>query len=267
MADENQDNILSATFPAPPPFYKHFTPENRARLKELQDAAKAKGTSAGEESQQSEGDAIKLPDLPAELRYLVPPEPPTSGKYRSFGDHYDINEPLPSLKDMGIEQLYPSAPETETPASPSSGAGTQSQWTHDRAFYLKKMTQSLLLNFLEFVGVLSINPGLWHDKFQDIETLLLNCHHLINEYRPHQARATLITMMEDQLNKKREEVEGVRRMREKIEGVLAGLEREAVEAGEVSLDQKQEEMVDAEELRRKEQRAVLRALDEELAFD
>ncbi|EKG12764.1 Mediator complex subunit Med7 [Macrophomina phaseolina MS6] len=90
MADDNPDNLLSATFPAPPPFWKHFTPENRARLKELQDAAQPPSDQNDARQPQQ---APRLADLPPELRYLQPPEPPANGKYRSFGDHYDVSSP------------------------------------------------------------------------------------------------------------------------------------------------------------------------------
>ncbi|KAK7534863.1 mediator of RNA polymerase II transcription subunit 7 [Phyllosticta citribraziliensis] len=260
MADEDAENVLSTQWPAPPPFWKHFTPENRARLKELQEASHGEDTlMTGSEDAHKTND-LKPSDLPPELRYLVPPAPPASGKYRSFGDQYDINAQLPSLKDMGMEQLYPS------PAEPISPSGTTtSQQTLDRASYLKRMTQSLLLNFLEYVGLLSINPSEWANKFKDLDTLLVNCHSLINEYRPHQARASLIMMMEDQLRRKREEVEGVKKMGDKIEAVLAGLGKESVDVGEVT--EENGARADADELRRKQQRAIFRALDGELAVD
>ncbi|KKY14150.1 putative rna polymerase ii mediator complex protein [Diplodia seriata] len=156
MADlDNPDNVLSATFPAPPPFWKHFTSDNRARYKELQQQN-------DDQTAADEGEGRKPADIPAELRYLRPPEPPANGKYRSFGDPYD------------------------------------------------KMTQSLLLNYLELAGVLAADPGRWQEKYEDMQTLLFNAHHLINEYRPHQARASLIAMMEEQLARRREEVEGSR---------------------------------------------------------
>lgn len=60
-----------------------------------------------------------------------------------------LNEPLPSLPD-GIDQLY------QTP--PKSPSGTDN--LHDISFILKKLTKSLLLNFMELMGVMSINPAL-----------------------------------------------------------------------------------------------------------
>ena len=74
MAEQQQPSVLSAAFPAPPPFYKHFTSENIDRLKDLQ---------------QHQAEA-ELNELPEDLRYLVPPLPPTDGTYSSFGDSYNV---------------------------------------------------------------------------------------------------------------------------------------------------------------------------------
>lgn len=49
-------------------------------------------------------------------------------------------------------------------------------------------------------------------------------HHLINEYRPHQARETLILNMEEQLERVRKEVDNSRKVREKAEELLKQVE-------------------------------------------
>lgn len=51
----------------------------------------------------------------------------------------------------------------------------------------------------------------------------MNFHHLLNEYRPHQARESLILLMQDQLDRSRAETQGIRDMKEKVEGILEGL--------------------------------------------
>jgi mediator of RNA polymerase II transcription subunit 7 len=132
--------------------------------------------------------------------------------------HFEqLDEKPVSLPAQGIEQLFPSAPAN------SEASGTQSEWTLDRASELKKLAKSLLLNFLELVGVLSVNPEQYGRKIEDLRTLFVNTHHLLNEYRPHQARETLIFMMEQQLARSRAETEGIRNMKEKVDGILKGL--------------------------------------------
>jgi mediator of RNA polymerase II transcription subunit 7 len=59
-----------------------------------------------------------------------------------------MNDPLPSLEEQGIQQLY-------TP--PATPTGTSGKHT-DRALILKRIAKSLLLNFLELIGIMSVNP-------------------------------------------------------------------------------------------------------------
>lgn len=66
-----------------------------------------------------------------------------------------VIDTLPDLQEQGIEQLYPSGPD----GSNVRVDGTGSEWTLDRAFHLQKIAKSLLLNFLELVGILSVDPS------------------------------------------------------------------------------------------------------------
>ena len=61
------------------------------------------------------------------------------------------------------------------------------------------------------------------DKITDIRDLFINFHHLIHEYRPHQARESLIAMMQAQLDRTRAETNAIRDAKEKVERVLEGL--------------------------------------------
>ncbi|KAF7508662.1 hypothetical protein GJ744_009054 [Endocarpon pusillum] len=75
MANQQQQ-IPNAPFPAPPPFWKHFTTENLSRLKALK-----------ESNTQPE-------DIPLELSYLEPPTPP-SENYTIFGEEQSLSTSLP----------------------------------------------------------------------------------------------------------------------------------------------------------------------------
>jgi mediator of RNA polymerase II transcription subunit 7 len=61
-----------------------------------------------------------------------------------------MNDPLPSLEEQGIQQLY------TPPQTPTSNNGNGKHT--DRALILKRIAKSLLLNFLELVGIMSVNP-------------------------------------------------------------------------------------------------------------
>lgn len=284
MAEEQQTAQITAAFPAPPPFYQHFSAQNMEHLKELKEAAGLNESESDPLSGVSKGAQSRLLDLPPELRYLVPPPPPADGKYRSFGAMCDvcfstclpvsalcnrnthglqINEVVRSLKEQNIEQLYPSPPTPDTD-QPSSTKEAESGWTLDRAVYLKKMARSILLNFLELVGILSVDPSQYRQKVDDLTTLFINSHHLINEYRPHQARETLIMMMEEQLARKRKEIEDVKALKVKAEALLNGSGKHVNEQATV-LDEKVDALeIDADEERKAAQRAAWQALEDEL---
>ncbi|KAF3902525.1 hypothetical protein ABW21_db0204739 [Orbilia brochopaga] len=195
MAEEQQRNTASA-FPAPPPFFKNFTPENQAKLKELQ----------RESTPKDDGGAQTLPP---ELVCLIPPKPPTEGQYRSFGDAWNIPDRLPTLKELNIPQLFP---------EPSDES-----YNVDRAQELRRLCKSLLLNYLELVGIMGMAPDEFEEKVYHLRIHLINIHQLINEYRPHQARETLIAMMEEQLERSRQETAENKKACRKTRELLASL--------------------------------------------
>lgn len=136
-----------------------------------------------------------------------------------------------------------------TPTS-NNGSGKHT----DRALILKRIAKSLLLNFLELVGIMSVNPEQYQEKIQDLRTLFINFHHLLNEYRPHQARESLIQMMQNQLDRSRAETQGIMEMKEKVEGILEGLSQAKL---------KEEELREGEEKRVEEGRDIWEALEKE----
>jgi mediator of RNA polymerase II transcription subunit 7 len=97
MAEQQPSNALAAAFPSPPPFYQHFTSENLDRIAALRAFKHTEGSdsalvlqSTGSESLTPKA-AIRLFDLPPELRFLQPPEPPAQGIFRSFGDVFNVS--------------------------------------------------------------------------------------------------------------------------------------------------------------------------------
>ncbi|KAI6712310.1 hypothetical protein B2J93_2106 [Marssonina coronariae] len=260
MDEQQQPSSLATAFPHPPPFWRSFSPENLSQICALR-AAQAGSSSKDHDASKSL--PPRLLDLPPELRNLQPPEPPADGHYRCFGDPFwvccdlsgsanlkrrrarrdgrvltktpQLDAPLPTLQDLSISQLY-TPPSTPTGHEPHAS----------RAFTLKKLAKSLLLNFLELVGVMAINPELYAEKVEDIKTLFVNFHHLLNEYRPHQARESVILMMQDQLERSRKETRGMREVTERVERVLEGLAVLKGGLGDAEDGAKAEESVDEE---------------------
>ncbi|PFH60122.1 hypothetical protein XA68_11450 [Ophiocordyceps unilateralis] len=188
MADA-EPHSLASTFPNPPPFWQDFTPDKLARANKASTA-----------------------DFPQDLVNLRPPREPADGRWRVFGDQYMLDDKLPTLEEQGIAKLQADGPSSSREAK-----------HYDRALELKRIAKSLLLNFLELTGLLSRSPAQAEAKMQDLRTLFINMHHVLNEYRPHQARESAIEMMQDHLDRTRAETLSIRTQVDKTRSVLEGL--------------------------------------------
>jgi mediator of RNA polymerase II transcription subunit 7 len=273
--DEEQPEVLSSFFPGPPPFYKHFTAENVAALKQF----KADNPSASNDGASSpQLSASQLLSLPTELRYLVPPEPPAEDhEFRVFGettkargnDEFEgivewigrsMNERQPPLKDWEYQRLYPASPPSPAPGDDPIDP---SKWSLDRQRYLFSFLRSALLQFVGLLGIVAENPTSEEkdEKLKNILTLVTNMHALINEYRPHQARETLIHIMELQLERKKAEVAGIRRMSHKVQETLRDFATNAPDAT-TGLAPEYAVAPSAEEMRKESQRHMWAVMDE-----
>lgn len=270
MAQQPDEEQLTSYFPDPPPFYKHFTEKN---LSQLADFKKAHGI-ADDAAQLR---ASQLLELPPELRYLVPPEPPTQeAEYTVFGKKTRVHEAdnfqetaeyirtklwdeqtQTGWLDWKYTQLYPSSPS-------ASDSRSESWSTLDRQSYLFRFLRSIVLSYIELLGVVAQNPTSprKEEKLKDIMTLLVNMHALVNEYRPHQARETLIRVMEEQVERKRAEVEGVRRMGARVQEVLEGFRRDFQGKIEGVGEAASDEELSEEEKRVERQKEMWDAMDD-----
>ncbi|CCT64200.1 related to MED7-member of RNA Polymerase II transcriptional regulation mediator complex [Fusarium fujikuroi] len=205
MAEQQQEgHSLSSMFPNPPPFWQDFTTDKISRIQELRTSYIA----------EHGGDplTVRVPGIPEDLVNLQPPAEPADGRWRVFGDQYMLDDKLPTLEDQGITNL----PSSSQPESKDAKR-------FDRAFELKRLAKSLLLNFLELSGTLSHNPSHAEAKVQDLRTLFINFHHILNEYRPHQARESVIALMQEHLDRTRAETMAIRIQVDKARRVLDGL--------------------------------------------
>lgn len=62
---------------------------------------------------------------------------------------------------------------------------------------LKKLNFSILANYLDLLDIITRDPSSLKrkEKLDHIGQLFINMHHLLNEYRPHQARDLLREML------------------------------------------------------------------------
>ncbi|KAL2915349.1 Rho guanine nucleotide exchange factor 3 [Polyrhizophydium stewartii] len=120
------------------------------------------------------------------------PPPPVAEPLSVFGTTLDINAGIPALESLGIRPLYASLD------------------MRDRGSELKKLNHSILWNFLELLDLLEKEPGNAQYKVEHIRLLLINFHHLLNDFRPHQARDSLAVMMREQIRRRRDTTAAIR---------------------------------------------------------
>lgn len=106
--------------------------------------------------------------------------PPIFDTYSMFGNTFNNEDMIRSLESQGYKRLIPQH--------------------FDRRKELKKLNHSLFANFLDLIDLLVHYPDSPRraEKIEDLSLLFVHIHHLLNEFRPHQARETLRVLMEMQ---------------------------------------------------------------------
>ncbi|KAJ0089050.1 hypothetical protein Patl1_32883 [Pistacia atlantica] len=122
------------------------------------------------------------------------PPPPIEGTYVCYGGgNYTTDDVLPSLEEQGVRQLYPKGPNVDFKKE------------------LRSLNRELQLHILELADVLVERPSQYARRVEDISLIFKNLHHLLNSLRPHQARATLIHILELQIQRRKQAVEDIKR--------------------------------------------------------
>lgn len=85
---------------------------------------------------------------------------------------------------------------------------------------LKKLNKLLLAKFLELLHILTTQPDGFQLRVEEIELILVNMHHLLNSYRPHQARQTLISCMEQQIQAKQQTSQSIQQQFKQVNDIL-----------------------------------------------
>ncbi|KAJ1529591.1 hypothetical protein ONE63_006361 [Megalurothrips usitatus] len=135
-------------------------------------------------------------------RSLRPP-PPIQDTYSMFGNAFSADDLIiRPLESQGFKRLYPQH--------------------FDRRRELRKLNHSLLVNFLDLLDLLVMCPDSPRraEKVEDLNLLFIHIHHLLNEFRPHQARETLRVMMELQKRQRIETATRFQKHLDKVHGLL-----------------------------------------------
>lgn len=140
-------------------------------------------------------------------RGRAPRPPPTihESNYKMFGNPFSADDTIiRPLESQGFKRLYPQH--------------------FDRKRELRKLNHSLLVNFLDLLDLLVRCPESPRraEKVEDLSLLFIHIHHLLNEFRPHQARETLRVMLELQ---KRQRIETAQRFEKHLDKVMEILQQ------------------------------------------
>jgi len=185
---------LRNPFPSPPSHYAKYTSHNLALLALLKQRAPHDLDPNQLEILNDQND---VPDWP-----LVQLEKPRvdwileepDAYYEVFGDRWFVREKIPSLEELGGNQLYPTDPAI------------------DRRPALRSVLRSLLVTYSALTGSLLAPPPVspeippeWQRHVEWINVLSQNLMAAANDLRPVQARGNLESMMRRQLELRREE--------------------------------------------------------------
>nr|CAG4644341.1 EOG090X0EJA [Lepidurus arcticus] len=151
------------------------------------------------------------------------PKPPAliDGSYSMFGNVFHADDAvIRPLESQGIRRLYPN--------------------NYDHRRELKKLNHSVLASFLDLVDILIRSPESSRraEKIEDITLLFIHMHHLVNEFRPHQARETLRVMLELQKRQRLETAERFQRHLEKVLDIVQQAIQNLPDSSELESDNK-----------------------------
>ncbi|GAA5930884.1 mediator complex subunit MED7 [Sporobolomyces koalae] len=208
-------------FPAPSPYFHRYSTANLA---------------LPPDTLISDVPGEPVPFLASEL------EPPhvdwivQEGSYSVFGETWPVEEHLPTLEEMGVQEMF--------------------DRSQDRKQSLQTLLRALLVTYTQLLNsILTPPPSRLHPRpsapppptdsnqnqnpnepqpsqapsdpqrlTEHARLISINMHHLVNELRPVQARETLKLMMRDQIDRRRAKTLAIKERCQDIHKTLANLQ-------------------------------------------
>ncbi|EJD06461.1 uncharacterized protein FOMMEDRAFT_117279 [Fomitiporia mediterranea MF3/22] len=228
MLDDEQEAELRNPFPSPPSHYQTYTSHNLHLLSLLKSRTSEKSEEDAAKVDQHAvlSDQKDVPDWP--LAQLEKPRVDwilEDGEYTVFGDTWFVKEKIPSLGELGGQQLYPDDP------------------TIDRRPALLSILRSMLITYSRLLksllapppGPTYTEPPEWQGHVEWLAVMSQNIMGAANDLRPVQARFNLESMMTRQLELRREETAALHRKCDELQQKLAELKSTTSIKGKVSI--------------------------------
>ncbi|GAA5895629.1 hypothetical protein JCM5296_003766 [Sporobolomyces johnsonii] len=206
------DEFDTSFFPAPSPFFARYTSHN---------------LSLPPDALISDVPGEPAPFLAKEL------EPPNvdwivqEGSYSVFGETWPVEDKLPTLEEMGVQEMF--------------------DRNADRKQSLQTLLRAILVTYTQLLdSLLTPPPSLAHPRpplpdgsappsdperlTEHVRLIAINMHHLVNELRPVQARETLKTMMQAQIDRRRAKTAAIKQKCAEITSTLSTLHSDVLAA-------------------------------------
>ncbi|KAG9314201.1 MED7 protein-domain-containing protein [Chiua virens] len=218
---EEEETELRNPFPSPPSHYANYTANNLRLLELLSQRIKDQNVDIYTMNQHDIlSDQSDVPQWP-----LIQLEKPRvdwileEGHYKVFDDMWFVKEAIPSLAELGRHQLYPPDPSV------------------DRRPALLSILRSLLVTYSNLTGAIlapppppfSDVPPEWQRHMEWINVLAQNLMAAANDLRPVQARGNLESLMQRQLELRREETTAIHSKCDELEARLLELRASALD--------------------------------------
>lgn len=219
-ADENKLTGVSSLYPDPPLYYTDFTTDDDLYLKTYKNIKQQEienindiVTAVSKSNEMSAEFYKETRNTLAEKQdnTKIPPNLPEDDSLDSFtmfGNIWNTKDELPELGEIKLSK----------------------EETHiNKKKELSKLIKSLLLNFLLLITNLSVNTDLniaedsKENHLENIRIILMNIHHYLNEYRPHQVKENFIMLLEEQISFKKLEIEHITKVVMEVKEELSKL--------------------------------------------
>lgn len=217
--EENKLTGVSSLYPDPPLYYTKFTSNDDLYFKTYKKIKQQELTNINDiVTSTNKNNAISSAFYKEtrslineeEDNYKIPPNLPEDDNLDSFtmfGNIWNTKDELPELGEIQLSK----------------------EENINKKNELKKLIKSLLLNFLLLITNLSVNTDLdiaedsKENHLENIRIILVNIHHYLNEYRPHQVKENFIMLLEEQISFKKLEIEHITKVVKEVKEELSKL--------------------------------------------
>lgn len=217
--EENKLTGVSSLYPDPPLYYTKFTSNDDLYFKTYKKIKQQELTNINDiVTTTNKNNAISSAFYKEtrslineeEDNYKIPPNLPEDDNLDSFtmfGNIWNTKDELPELGEIQLSK----------------------EENINKKKELKKLIKSLLLNFLLLITNLSVNTDLdiaedsKENHLENIRIILVNIHHYLNEYRPHQVKENFIMLLEEQISFKKLEIEHITKVVKEVKEELSKL--------------------------------------------